>query len=253
MKKYKAIIVDDEVKLQEVLRIKLDRFCPNIKLVGIAANVPEAFQLIQEQDPTIVFLDIAMPKESGFDLLQRFESIHFEIIFVTGFDEYALDALKLSAVDYLLKPVDTKELQKAVEKAIVNIQNRQKIERYEVLKHNLNSSDEMDKKISIPNSNSHIFVHASEIIRCEGWNKYTKIYLQSGECIVSSYNIGTFKDLLEPHGFYTPHRSHVINPNEIQQYFNTGKVVLNDGSEIPIARRNKEEFQKRFIHKLKPL
>lgn len=247
--KYKAIIVDDEVKLQEVLRIKLERFCPQIEVVACASNAWDAYDLIQKYSPQLLFLDIAMPKESGFDLLQRFPKISFEIIFVTGFNQYALDALKISAIDYLLKPVSTEELKSAVQKAIQNIENRQKIERYEVLKHNLESQDKQGTKISIPSGREHHFIQVSDIVRCEGWQKYTKIYLQSGACIISSYNIGVFYDLLEEYEFYNIHKSHLINIHYISKYAKDGTLILKNGSEVPVARRKKEAFLRDVLHK----
>lgn len=249
MTKYSAIIVDDEIKLQEVIRIKLEKFCPQIEILAMAENVQEAYQLIRKYQPNIVFLDIAMPLESGFDLLYKFSHITFEVIFATGFEQYALKALKLCAVDYLLKPISTDELIAAVNKAIQNIQNRQKIARYEVLKKNLHSTGKQDVRISIPSATDHQFVKVSDIVRCEGWQKYTRIYLEAGVCILSSYNIGVFKEMLEPYDFYTTHRSHIINTTKIERYIKKGEVLLSDGSHVPVARRKKEVFYKTFIEK----
>lgn len=249
MTTYSAIIVDDEIKLQEVLRIKLEKFCPQIELVGVASNVPQAYSLIKEKQPAIVFLDIAMPLESGFDLLQKFSTIAFEVIFVTGFDQYALKALKMSAVDYLLKPVSTQELKLAVQKAIHQIETRRKIDHYQVLKHNLENADKLTAKVSIPSSNTYQLVTVADIIRCEGWQKYTKIYLQNGECIISSYNIGVFRGLLESYPFYQVHKSHLINTTHIQSYQKSGVVIMADDSQVPVARRKKESFVAAFIER----
>ncbi|MFK7933112.1 MAG: LytR/AlgR family response regulator transcription factor [Saprospiraceae bacterium] len=247
MMTYKAIIVDDEVKLQEVIRIKLEKFCPVIEVVGLATNVADAYDLIQTQQPHLVFLDIAMPLESGFDLLQKFTTVTFEVIFITGFDKYALKALKMSAVDYLLKPVNTQELKQAVQKAIQQIETRKMASRFEVLKHNLENTDELAAKVSIPSANSYQLVTVADIIRCEGWQRYTKIYLQSGECIVSSYNIGVFREMLENYPFYQVHKSHLINTSHIKSYEKSGFVILADNSRIPVARRKKEAFYAAFI------
>jgi two-component system LytT family response regulator len=133
MNNYKALIIDDEPKLRKVLEFKLAKYCPDIQLVGTAGNAEEAFTEIKNLKPDIIFLDISMPGESGFDLLNRFDSIDFEIIFVTGFNDYVLDALKVSAVDYLLKPVVTANLVAAVEKAKSRIEDRQKVKMYHVL------------------------------------------------------------------------------------------------------------------------
>ena len=245
---YTAIIVDDEAKLREVVDIKVSRFCPEIKVIGKASNASEAFELIKKNSPDIVFLDIEMPGESGFDLLQKFETINFQIIFVTGYNEFALDALKVSAVDYILKPVSTEDLQAAVEKAKVNIENKQKVEHYEVLQHNVNYVGNQETKIALANTGAYEFVKVSEIIRCEGWQKYTKIHLLDGNTIVSSYNIGVYKDMLTSYDFYACHKSHLINIHLIDKYLKKGNVVMTDGSNVPVARRKKEEFLEKILN-----
>jgi len=242
-----AVIVDDEPKLRKVLQIKLEQYCSDIQVVGNAANITEGYEQIVATNPQIVFLDISMPGGSGFDLLGKFDKITFEVIFVTGFNDYVLDALKVSAVDYLLKPVITEDLVKAVQKAKDRIANREKIEMYHILKHNLNHLGEQDTKVAIPGTNAYDFVQIKDVVRCEGWQKYTRIYLKDGSCIVSSYNIGVFKDMLENYGFYSTHKSHLINRKLITRYLKEGTVVMVDGSEVPVARRKKEEFVEQVL------
>lgn len=244
---YKALIIDDEQKLREVLNIKLNQFCPEIEVVGQAENVEEAFSKIMMLQPDLIFLDISMPIETGFDLINKFDKINFEIIFVTGFNEYALDALKISAVDYILKPVQTASLVQAVNKAKSRIEERSKIAKYELLKHNLNHIGDQNTKVAIPGSNAYEFVKIGNIIRCEGWQKYTKIHLASGEIIVSSYNLGVFRDMLETYEFFSTHKSHLVNKNHITRYLKDGTVVLTDGSSAPVARRKREEFMENVV------
>ncbi|MFK7806681.1 MAG: LytR/AlgR family response regulator transcription factor [Saprospiraceae bacterium] len=247
MTNYTALIIDDEQKLRKVLQIKLEQFCKNVKVIGTAANSTEGFEKINQLKPQIVFLDISMPGESGFDMLNRFTKIDFEIIFVTGFNDYILDALKVSAVDYLLKPVGTEELIDSVTKACKRIDDREKIKRYDVLRHNLGHLGEQDTKLAIPGTNAYDFVKMSDIIRCEGWQKYTRIYITDGSCLVSSYNIGIFKEMLESYGFYSTHKSHLINVSLISKYLKEGTVVMTDGSNVPVARRKKEEFVDKIL------
>ncbi|MEO0728382.1 MAG: LytTR family DNA-binding domain-containing protein [Bacteroidota bacterium] len=166
-----------------------------------------------------------------------FSTIPFEIIFVTGFNDYALDALKVSAIDYLLKPVKTPDLVAAVQKASEGLEERHKIEQYEVLKHNLQYLGEQASRLAIPSAQAYDFVQVAQIIRCEGWQKYTKIYLQEGSCIVSSYSIGVFRQPLIPHDFYQVHKSHLINTKLIQRYLTSGTVVMTDDAAVPVARR----------------
>lgn len=244
---YQALIIDDEPKLREVLNIKLNQFCPEINVLDQASNAEEAFEKITMLQPQLIFLDISMPLESGFDLIDKFDVINFEIIFVTGFNEYALDALKVSAVDYILKPVQTASLIQAVQKAKARIDERSMIAKYEVLKHNLNHLGDQNTKIAIPGSNAYEFVKIENIIRCEGWQKYTKIHLATGDVIVSSYNIGVFRDMLESYDFYSTHKSHLINKNHITRYMKDGTVIMTDGSNAPVARRKKEEFMEKVV------
>lgn len=246
----KAVIVDDESKLRELLKIKVGNHCPSVSLCGEASNVQEAYELIINKKPQLVFLDIAMPGASGFDLLEKFDKVDFEIIFVTGFNEYALNALKVSAVDYLLKPIRNEDLISAIKKAEIKIENKDKISKYDLLKHNVNNIGNQSSKISIPGVESYEFVEISDIIRCEGWNKYTKIFHKNGTVIISSYNIGVFKDMLSAYDFYTCHKSHIINKNYITKYMKEGTIVLNHEHNVPLARRRREDFMSEVLNKL---
>jgi len=248
-----AIIIDDEQKLREVLKIKLNQHCKDVNILTQGINAQDGFEKITKLKPDLVFLDIAMPGETGFDMLDRFDSIDFEIIFVTGFNEYALDALKVSAVDYILKPVKTENLIHAVEKAKARIEDRTKIAKYDVLKHNLNHIGDQNTKIAIPGSNAYEFVKIKSIIRCEGWQKYTKIHLDDGSVIVSSYNLGVFRDMLESYDFFSSHKSHLVNKAHITRYLKDGTIILSDGSNAPVARRRKEDFMEQVVKYLSVL
>jgi len=239
---YKTLIIDDEPKLREVIKIKLSKFCPSITVIGEAGDVTEALQKIKEDQPQLLLLDISMPGASGFDLLDRVDQIDFEIIFITGFNEFALDALKMSAVDYLLKPVKTEELITAIDKATKRIAVKENSAKYEILKKNLKTQGNQDTTIAIPGSSSYDFIKISEIIRCEGWNKYTRIFLTNGKTLVSSNNIGVFREILESYEFHTTHKSHLVNINHIVRYNKDGVIIMRDDSEVPLARRRKEEF-----------
>ncbi len=242
MKNYRALIIDDEPKIRKVLQIKLEQYCSEIVVQDTAANIVEGFEKINTLKPNLIFLDISMPGGTGFDLLDKFETIDFEVIFVTGFNDYVLDALKVSAVDYLLKPVITEDLIAAVAKAKERIEDREKVEKYSLLKHNLDHLGDQETKLAIPGANAYDFVKISDIIRCEGWQKYTKIYLTDGSCIVSSYNIGMFKNMLEGYAFFSTHKSHLINTKLIIRYLKEGTVVMSDDSNVPVSRRKRDEF-----------
>jgi len=245
--KIKCIIVDDESKLRELLKIKIEKYCENIEVLHLSTDIHDAYDKISAMQPDLVFLDIAMPKGSGFALLERYENIPFEVIFVTGYNEYALNALKVSAVDYLLKPVINEQLIQAVEKAREKIVQQQQSDKYNVLKYNLEHVGQQESRIVIPGSNVYEFVQIKNIIRCEGWQKYTRIYLTNGKQLLSSYNIGKFTDMLEDYKFYLTHRSHLVNITHIEQYSIDGIISLKDGSKIPVSRRRRDSFVRDVI------
>lgn len=245
--KYKCILIDDEEKVRRVLKMKLEQYCPDLEIIAEAETAQEGYEAISSLKPDLIFLDISMPGESGFDLLERFDEVNFDIIFVTGYNEYALEALKLSAVDYLLKPVKTESLIQACEKAKVKIEEKQIVEKYALLKHNLANVGNDETKIVIPGSDYYSFIKVKDIIRCEGWQKYTRLYITNGDVAVSSYNIGKFKELLDNYGFINTHKSHLINKTHVKYYKKEGFVVLSDGSEVPLARRRKDAFMKQII------
>jgi len=248
--KVKTILIDDEDKNRQVIKLKLENNCPEIEIVGMAASAPEAYQLIIDKKPDLIFLDISMPGESGFEMLKRFTQVSFEIIFVTGYNDYALDALKVSAIDYLLKPVLDIDLINAVQKAKLKIRNKSKAERYEILQHNLNNIGDQDTKLAIPGTQVYNFVQIKDIIRCEGWQKYTRIHFVDGSQIVSSYNLGVYKELLANYGFYVCHKSHIINMSHISKYYKEGKVEMSNGSQVPVSRRKKDEFLTTVLDKI---
>ncbi len=248
MKNLKSIIVDDEPKIRKVLEIKLNQYCPDVQILASVENIDAAYLEIINHQPDVVFLDISMPGGNGFELLDKFDRIDFEIVFITGYDEYALDALKVSAVDYLLKPLMTEELVSAVSKVKEKINDKNKAEKYENLKYNISMSANQDSKIALAGTDAYTFVKVNEIVRCEGWQKYTKVYLNKGKCIISSYNIGKFKTMLQNYGFYATHKSHLINTSLIVQYLKEGTVMMSDGSAVPVSRRKKDDFINRILN-----
>ena len=230
-----ALIIDDESELSQVLEHKLRIFCPHIQVVGTATHIEEACDLIGSHHPQLIFLDISLAGETGFDLLRRLDRTDFEIIFLDQTATHALEAIKVSAVDFLLKPVVPNELVVAVQKAQRRIVERELLQQFHL-------QQELAYKIAIPASSHYECVNINDIIRCEGWEKYTRIYLQDGRCLLSSYRIGCFRELLEGQHFYSPHKSHIINTEQIVQYQRDGRIIMQDGAEVPVARRKREAF-----------
>lgn len=242
----KAILIDDEEAARMVLAEALQQYCPEVELIAMADSAASGYALLTQHQPDLVFLDVAMPKESGFDLLRRLPSLDFEIIFVTGFDSYALDAIEFCAIGYLLKPLQSEALIKAVYHAKQRITTKFENDRNKQLLQNLSTPGSGNNRIGIPTMDGLEFVAAGDIIRCEGLQRCTKIYIKNNQSIVSSYNLGEFIRLLEPYGFFSTHKSHLINLSQIKRYLKEGTVTLINGTSVPVSKRKKAEFLQRL-------
>lgn len=237
-----AILVDDEPKALAILKNKIHRFCSNVTIIGETQNPEEAIELITKKKPDLVFLDIAMPQMSGFDLLAKFSKPNFEVIFVTAFDEYAIDAINYCAIGYLLKPVDNQSLIASVIKAIQNIEDKTALEKNKQLIANLGVQTFQKKKIIIPTQDGLEFVEIKNIVFCEGSEGYTKIHILDNKSILSSYSVGHFVKLLHSEEFYLIHKSYLINLNYIEKYLNEGYVILSNNHKLPISRNKRADF-----------
>ncbi|OEK06953.1 LytR/AlgR family response regulator transcription factor [Roseivirga misakiensis] len=242
MKQYTAIIVDDELNNRENLNGLLVKYCPNIEVIGQAASVAEAKKLINTTSPEVVFLDIEMPGGNGFSLLEGIPSQPFKVIFVTAYDSYALKAIKFSALDYVLKPIDKEELIAAVEKLSDESQNKTKIEN---LGHYLNGGAQ---KIALSLIDEVRLIDINKIIRVEADNNYATFVLQSGEKVIVSKNLGHFYDLLKDHGFSRVHQSHLINQKFLERYVRKdgGYLVMENQDQVPVSRTQKQHVTKLF-------
>lgn len=238
----RAVLIDDEAKSLQVLQNKLTNYCPQVEVLGTANSAKEGYELITSLRPQLIFLDVAMPVESGFDLLKRLPDLDFEIIFVTGFDSYALDAIKFCAIGYVLKPIENEYLIDAVQKAERRINEKLDQQRNRQFLQNMLNPGSGTNRIGIPTETGLEFIPTDDIIRCEGLQKYTKVYTTSKKSIFSSYNIGEFRKLLEGYGFFAPHRSHLINLNHIERYDKEGVITMVDQSQVPVSRRKKQDF-----------
>ncbi len=242
MTHYKAILIDDEKKLLEVLKIKITKCCPDIRIVGQAANAEDGYRLIKNLEPDIVFLDIGMPEESGFDMLQRFDQIDFEIIFVTGYNDYALKAIQYCAIGYILKPVNSEELKQAIRNAISRIKSKISKTQFRHFFELLNNPESSQKKFGIPTIDGIEFVKINEIIHCETRDRHTKVFLEDKSFIESTYKLHQFQKLLAEHNFFMPHKSHLVNLHQILKYDKEGILIMTDGTMIPLSRRKKLLF-----------
>ncbi|MCU0324590.1 MAG: LytTR family DNA-binding domain-containing protein [Spirosomaceae bacterium] len=244
MNTLKAILVDDEPNAVDSLAILLNEFCKEIQIVGKANTLAEAQTQINETDPDIVFLDIEMPNGSGFDLLTLFPNPSFKVIFVTAYDRYAINAIKFSALDYLLKPVAVDDLKEAVAKAFSEIKDRGMFDNLKNLVQTLQNPRNRKNKITIPTQMGIELVEVESIIRCESARGFTILHLPKLKTIVSSRDLKSFQELLEEYDFYRVHDSHLVSYYHIERVLNKdgGVVLTSDNFEVPIARRRKNEF-----------
>jgi two-component system, LytTR family, response regulator len=247
MKEVKAIIIDDELGNIITLKGLLERFVPEVEIVGTARNKDEGIELINEVVPQLVFLDIEMPYGSGFDLLEALGAILFETIFITAYDSYAIKAFKFSAVDYLVKPVNIDDLKFAVEKAIKNIQMRQANDKIGMLLSNLKNTGGQ-QRLAIQWADGFKFVKLDEIIRLEASGSYAIIHMADNKKITATKMLGDFEGLLPDSIFVRVHHSDIININYVKQYHKGrgGFVEMEDGAKIEVAIRRKMEFLKRI-------
>ena len=239
-----AIIIDDIQKSRAVLLQLLQRHCPQINVIGMAASADEAQLLILEKNPDLLFLDVEMPNGTGFDLLKRFSSPTFEVIFTTAYDQYALQAIKFCALDYLLKPIDIEELQAAVQKMASKVTTPKSSNRFTHLIENLNNHNHKNHKIGIPTQEGLIFIKVDDILYCTADRSYTYVQLKNQRKIIATRKIKEFENLLTQHDFFRIHRSHLINLNYIEKYYKGagGYVIMSNGQSIDVSRRKKEGF-----------
>jgi len=238
-----TLIVDDEKRGRELLKMILTTNCPDIKLIGEASNIKEAHQLILQHEPDLVLLDIEMPGGTGFDLLSKFDEVNFDVIFITAFDKYAIKAIKFSAMDYILKPVDEEELVKAIKRAEENYNRKNNKERVGNPISNTQKSVP-HQKIGLTSGEGLEFIEIKNILRCEADGKYTSVFLTNGKKLLVSKNLKEFEELLTEYNFFRIHHSHLVNLDFIKKYQSGrgGYVVMSDGSTITVSQRKKDDF-----------
>ena len=242
-----ATIVDDEPDCCESLVMLLERYCPEIKVLDICYAGETALQSIKEHGPQILFLDIEMPFMNGFEMLEKLGTINFELIFTTSYDQYAIKAIRFSALDYLLKPVDREELQKAVQKAAQR-NNHPLPQQLDMLLQKLKHPAIPINKIAIPTMEGFQLLAAESIISCESDSNYTCLFLKDKRKIIASRNLKEMEEILEDYPFIRVHHSHVVNINEVEKYIKGegGYLLMSDGSSINISRSRKELLLKKL-------
>jgi two-component system, LytTR family, response regulator len=241
----RAILIDDELNSLKNLRQKLEEYCRPVQVVAMAQKPEEALFLIRHHKPDVLFLDIEMPKMSGFALLEELGEYDAEIIFTTAYNQYAIDAIRISAFDYLVKPVSITELQEAVNRLVAARASRTK-ERLHVLKDSMGENRSQDQKIAVPTNDGLEFVLISDITRIESVSYYSKVFLVSGQVMVVTKLLKDFEEMLSPYRFFRVHNSHLVNLRYIRRFSRTdgGQVIMENGDVIDVSRRKREEFLK---------
>ncbi len=247
MKNHKAIIIDDEEHCRNALKKQLSWSIPDLEIIGMASNISDGKKLLETHNPDILFLDIEMPGGSGFDLIASMQNISFHVIFTTAYDEYAIDAIKLNAVDYLLKPIDGEELVTAYNKIIA----KQKAEtgtQLESLINHLRKQNKNINKIALPTQEGLEFICTDSIIRCESEGSYSYIYMKNDKKLFLSKTLKSLESIISDESFIRVHHSHLVNINCIKKYLKGagGQLVMEDGSIIPVSKSKKNSFLERL-------
>lgn len=246
--KYDVIIVDDEKHQQDRLIGLLEKHFSDYNIVATCSSVPDGVKQINHLKPALVFLDVVMPPETGFDLLQQVGNRSFEVIFTTSYEEYAIKAFKVSAVDYLLKPFGIEELKIALQRFEAKKSLPVSFNHLELLLHNLNQSSAELAAIALPTSKGFLKVQVDDIIRCEADNMYTTFFFRDKSQHIISKNLKECEEILTGYKFIRTHLSHLINLRYVKEYLrgDGGSVIMTDGSTVDVSRNRKDEFLKAF-------
>ena len=238
----KVLLIDDEERATDSLRLMIEKAIPEIGQVMVCNDSRKAADMIHNYQPGLVFLDIQMPHLNGFEVLEKMPNKNFKIIFTTAYNEYAIQAIRFSAFDYLLKPIDIEELQSAVHRFLES--NEDYKQQYELLKnimHNIQAPSADEFRLALPTKDGVHFLTPYEVIRCEAVGNYTKFFTDKNKTYIISRTLGEYDTLLTPHQFIRTHKSHLVNRKFISFIDHDGFAVLKDNSKVEVSRRRKEE------------
>lgn len=245
----KALLIDDEQSNLENLQQLLAAYTPDVEVCATATNIIEAIGAIARHKPQLVFLDIQLHQQTGFDLLKQLDQVNFEIIFVTAYNQYGIQAIKFSALDYLLKPIDPDELKAAVDKARKAITLKKDNERVAHMLSYLKDGNKSQGRIALPLFGETRFIDIKDIVRCMAENSYTRFVLRGGEQLLVSKTLKEYADLLTDHGFLRAHQSHLVNEVFIKSLLKEdgGTLLLTDNTKIPVSKLNRDKVKERLM------
>jgi two-component system, LytTR family, response regulator len=243
----KTIIIDDEPYCCETLEIMIGKFCPELTIEAVLHSGAEAIEALAQFSPQLVFLDIEMPYMNGFEFLEKVHSINFGLIFTTSYDQYAIKAIRFSALDYLLKPIDREELIHAVAKVSKSIQSPTELQ-LELLLQKFNTPKNPIKRIALPTMEGLQMVEMDAIISCSSDSNYTNFFLKNNKKLTASRTMKDVEELLSDYSFLRVHKSFLINLNEIHKYIKGegGYLIMSDGTNIDVSRSRKEMLLQRL-------
>lgn len=241
----RAIIIDDELSNLQNLQALLARHCPLLEVVAGAQTRDAAITLVNQLQPDLLLLDIQLGDATGFEVLQAVRHQSFEVIFVTAFDRYGIQAIKFAALDYLLKPIDIDELMQAVAKAEARIKGKQANHQLDLLLSQLQQGRNRPQKIALPQFKETRYVQTDHIRRCQADNTYTLFFMADGEQLLISKPLKEYAELLQPHGFIRTHQSHLVNARFVKSWLREdgGTLLLDNGEHVPIAKINREKVR----------
>jgi two-component system LytT family response regulator len=242
----KAVIIDDERPSIETLKWKLENYCPEVSVVAALDRPAEGVHYLKNDAPDLLFLDIEMPMLNGFDVLEELgRDLPFDIIFTTAYDNFGIQAVKFSALDYLLKPVQNKELREAVEKHLRKARRRIPAEQIDALFDNVQAERKIRRaRVALASKESIEFVDPGEIILCSASSNYTEVYLNNGAKRLISKTLKEFEDLLLPYDFFRPHHSHLVNLNRVREFVrgDGGYLIMENKMRVAVSKSKREEL-----------
>jgi len=244
----KVILIDDEVHCLDTLGILLNDFCPQVQVMERCGSAKDGLVAIEKHQPDLVFLDIEMPVMNGFELLEMFPELPFAVVFTTSYDQYAIKAIRFSALDYLLKPIDPKELVTSVHKIQLQ-KHRPSAEQFQLLMSQINHKETGFRKIAVPTSEGFELIPADQVISCEADDNYTYLFLKNKNKIVACRTLKEMEEQLQDFNFFVRvHHSYMVNLNEVTKYVRGegGYLIMSDGSTINVSRSRKESLLKWF-------
>ena len=244
----RSIIIEDEENSRIILHNMLNEHFKNVEVMAVCANVNEGIQAIEQLKPELVFSDIELGENSAFEMLQQLSPVNFEVIFTTAFDRYAIQAIKFSALDYLLKPFSKEELAEAIHHYTEKQNKQPSAQQFDALFHNLKHMQKDSKKIALPTSHGLTVIPVKEIIRCQSDINYTNFFLTSKNKMLVTKTLKDYEELLNDYDFIRVHNSNLINLHHVKNYSRGegGTVTMSDGSTVDVSRRKKDEFLKRL-------